>query len=156
MKLYRLSQVNTIKCVAIVLATRCESARAITSLKMAETKFKTHKLTCTCTHHSKTIYKISNQSEERRKRSCRDRISEVMNQRKAITPSKMAETKQNKTKKKKKKKKKCISSCHKEAIYNNLNQSDERCKRSCGDRFWTDGWKDRWTDAHPDGRVSFL
>ena len=64
-------QVNSIKAVAGVVGTRYESARAITSSKMAKQKSET---TCTFSYDKKVIYKISNQSDERRKRSCGDKI----------------------------------------------------------------------------------
>ena len=65
-------QANSIKDVAGVAGTRYESTRAITSSKMAE-KYKSE-TTCTSSYDKKAIYKISNQSDERRKRSCRDKI----------------------------------------------------------------------------------
>ena len=64
-------QVNWIKDVAGVAGTRYESARAITSSEMAKTKSET---ICTSSYDKKTIYKISNPSNERRKRSCREKI----------------------------------------------------------------------------------
>ena len=65
-------QANSIKDVAGVAGTRYESARAITSSKMAE-KYKSE-TTCTSSYDKMAIYKISNQSDERRKRSCWDKI----------------------------------------------------------------------------------
>ena len=71
MKPSAMFRVNLIKDVAGVAGTRYESARAITSSKLAEPKSET---ICTSSHDKKAIYKISNQSDKRRKRSCRDRI----------------------------------------------------------------------------------
>ena len=64
-------QVNSIQDVAGVPATRYESARPITSSKMAETKIRT---ICTSSYEKKAIYIISNQSDKRCKRSCGDKI----------------------------------------------------------------------------------
>ena len=67
-------QVNLIKDLAGVAGTRYESVRAITSSKTAKTKLRT---TCTSSYDKKAIYKISNQSDERRKRSCGDKIGQM-------------------------------------------------------------------------------
>ena len=64
-------QVNSMKDVAGVVGTRYKSTRAITLSKMAETKLET---TSTSSLDKKAIYKISNQSDERRKRSNGDKI----------------------------------------------------------------------------------
>ena len=45
--------------------------------------------------------------------------------------------------------------------YKISSESDERCRRSCGDKIsrtdgWKDGWKDGRNNAHTDGRESFL
>ena len=64
-------QGNSIKDVTGVVGTRYESARAITSSKWPKQKSET---TCTSSYDKKAIYKISNQSDERRKRSCGDKI----------------------------------------------------------------------------------
>ena len=62
-------QVNSIKDTEGVAGTRYESARAITLSKMAKQKSET---TCISSYDKKAIDKISNQSDERHKRSCGD------------------------------------------------------------------------------------
>ena len=64
-------QVNSIIDVAGVAGTRYASARAITSSKWPKQISET---ICTSSCDKKAIYKISNQSDERRKRSCGDDI----------------------------------------------------------------------------------
>ena len=66
-------QINSIKNVTGVEETTSESARALTPSKWPNQKSKT---TCTSSYHKKTIYKLSNESDERCRRSCGDKISD--------------------------------------------------------------------------------
>ena len=61
----------------------------------------------------------------------------------AINPSKIVESKFSKTI--------CTSSYHRKKVYKISGESDERCRRSCGD-----GRTDGQNNAHTDGLGSFL
>ena len=68
---------NSMKDVGEVAETRSrlakfKSAWAITPSKIVESNSKT---TCTSSYHRKKVYKISSESDERCRRSCRDKIS---------------------------------------------------------------------------------
>ena len=71
-------QVNSIKDLAGVARTSFESASAVTLSKMVETKIK--KNTCTSSCHKETNCEISYKSDERRKRSCGDKIRRIEGQ----------------------------------------------------------------------------